>query len=435
METPTTGSSDTDLSPQEKEWQEQLKRKEKEKAERRDKLEGLEMSKARLLWELASRDRLRARILSVVSALLILILAAEVAFADPFYSFLTNLGRASESFFGATQSLGFFGRIGVLWFLTLGVAYALLVVPNSIRQRAGASLEDDIKKIEEEILLIRTDTPGHQREYLEEEVRRLTNVTARVFLDNPERSALANQWREQAEDILRQVESYQNSDGWSGRVPDLSEAQSLISSINELILREENELREQRNWRSLAMGIMVVYIIGLVAIVLLTGAAQSNAIVPVFGIPISVILWGAMGSLAAILYKFYTERQRVRFDLEVRWLIARPIIGIIMGGVAYLGLVAGLVLLNTGSTSGAAGVNTSTPPGRLEVYWIIAFLAGFSDKFYLRIINLLVEKTVGEDEDKNKTQGAGGEGVQAKKTPPEVTTASPAPDKPAGLSS
>jgi hypothetical protein len=114
-------------------------------------------------------------------------------------------------------------------------------------------------------------------------------------------------------------------------------------------------------------------------------------------------MWGAAGSLAAILYRFYTEKGRVRFASEVRWLIARPIIGIIMGAVVYIALVSGLVLVGgIPSTTINQTSSGSTLVGRIEVYWVLAFLAGFSDKFYIGIIDLLVEKTIKTKENETK---------------------------------
>jgi hypothetical protein len=117
-----------------------------------------------------------------------------------------------------------------------------------------------------------------------------------------------------------------------------------------------------------------------------------------FGVPVGVILWGAAGSLAAILYRFYTEQGRIRFATEFRWLIARPIIGIIMGGVVFIALTSGLVLLMSSPSSTDAA---SALPHK-EAFWIVAFLAGFSDKFYLGVIDLLVARTVkSEEKDQN----------------------------------
>ncbi len=65
-----------------------------------------------------------------------------------------------------------------------------------------------------------------------------------------------------------------------------------------------------------------------------------------------------------------------------------------MGAVVYLALVSGMVLFGVTPSAASQPNVASAPSGRIEVYWIISFLAGFSDKFYIGIINLLVEKTI-----------------------------------------
>ena len=220
----------------------------------------------------------------------------------------------------------------------------------------------------------------------------MTSIIASVFLDNEERMILANNWRVQADNILEE---------WRVKEPevDLGEAETLIGQINELILREKNELQQQRRWQVVAIIIMLIYILIPVLVILrFPEAATTELVIPVFGIPLSVVMWGAMGSLAAILYRFYTERKRVRLDLEVRWLIARPIIGVIMGGLAYLAIVSGMGILNLGNVPAPNIPGGEELPQNLEAFWVIAFLAGFSDKFYLGIVKLLVGRALGEPE-------------------------------------
>ena len=126
------------------------------------------------------------------------------------------------------------------------------------------------------------------------------------------------------------------------------------------------------------------------------------------GVPGLVLFWAAAGSLAAILYRFYTEKGRIRFSSEVRWLIARPIIGIIMGAVVYLALQSGFILMGQPSSNAdAASTTVKAQIINQQLSYVIAFLSGFSDKFYLGVINLLVTKTVrdsGKEPDKTETE-------------------------------
>lgn len=307
-----------------------------------------------------------------------------------------NLHRAVERIFpdAPVQMNPILILTSILWVLTaiVGVAvyYFRYRLPLKHTRHKLASHYDWVRRQRER-------DPEERQNMLHEQVRIMTTSIATVFLDNAERFKLANRWREQADDILEASTNQMSEDPSSRRVgPSLGDVETLIGQINELILREKNELQQQRRWRVFAVVIMLIYILLPVIVILrFPEAASKDKIIPVFGIPLSVVMWGAMGSLGALLYRFYTERARVRLDLELRWLIARPIIGVIMGGLAYLAIVSGLALLNTGNIADPATVTDDKLPQNLNVFWVLAFLAGFSDKFYVGFIKLLVGRTLG----------------------------------------
>lgn len=254
-----------------------------------------------------------------------------------------------------------------------------------------------LKYITMEIENHKLATEDGKKRHLEIQLRKLTNATAEVFFSNKTGYNQAKEWRDKAADILYN----------KGENTDLIEAESFLTSMNELIHREKKEQNEQKIWQVVAVLIMVAYIAGIIFFAFFMGYYDLNNFelienLPGFNIPYSIILWSATGSLAAILYRFYTEKDRIKLSSEVRWLIARPIIGIIMGAVVYLALFSGLTFMNlTLTTSDAQQL------GKTEVYWIIAFLAGFSDKFYIGIIKLLVDRTLNSDnsqENEEKTQ-------------------------------
>jgi hypothetical protein len=65
-----------------------------------------------------------------------------------------------------------------------------------------------------------------------------------------------------------------------------------------------------------------------------------------------------------------------------------------MGAVVYLALASGLVLLSSNGNPAAASPVVASSVTQMGAFWIVAFLAGFSDKFYLGVIDLLVARTV-----------------------------------------
>ncbi len=98
-------------------------------------------------------------------------------------------------------------------------------------------------------------------------------------------------------------------------------------------------------------------------------------VIPVIGVPYAVVFWSAIGSLAAMLYQFL---HRPVSQLEtIKWLVARPIQGLIMGSFLYL-VVAGGILIGGTGTGPAVTIGRAVSPPLAAV---IAFLGGFSGRF------------------------------------------------------
>jgi hypothetical protein len=289
--------------------------------------------------------------------------------------FYVLLAINEDKLFGYAPDLREVLRFETLRFLSLWAVATLLAVPiyYFIFRKRYITAKDDLQREQRAYIALRLSTEAGRRQYFREELFRLTSIAARVFFGDQQRFAVASRLAETAGSIL---------DGT--KAANLGVVQSCLNSLDELVGREEREQKEERSWQNWAIAVMFLYVGVLIVSAVLTNNNPALLKAAVFGVPLSVIIWGAAGSLAAILYRFYTEQGQIRFAAEFRWLIARPIIGIVMGAVVYLALYSGLVLV-----SPAPADNT-----RMEAFWIIAFLAGFSDKFYLSVIDLLVARTV-----------------------------------------
>lgn len=328
------------------------------------------------------------------------------------------LAAKQEKLFAMAPSLpetGFYWRVAILWTVALMVAAPLYYF---LFRRSYAKAKEMVDRAREQYFSVRSATEAGRAQYLREELFRLTSKVSVVFYGDQDRLGQASKFAEKAGAILHDAD----------KAASLSAAQSYINSLNELVTREEREQADEDLWQKWAIAVMFLYVAIIVAAALLTNRQPELLKAAAFGVPLSVILWGAAGSLAAILYRFYKENgqgRQIRFTVEFRWLIARPIIGVIMGAVVYLALISGLVLI---STSGGAPADPAvsaegaiTSPGvRMEAFWIIAFLAGFSDKFYLGVIDLLVARTVSTKEPDSNTI------VEEKKRIPESAPEPPA---------
>jgi hypothetical protein len=163
-----------------------------------------------------------------------------------------------------------------------------------------------------------------------------------------------------------------------------------VHRVHARIAKEQEFINKSVGLRWLSPSLVLVYIVIIFGIIALGWRLNlGEGAMPVIGIPLAVVLWSLIGSVAAILYRFYTYRIRElnQVSREVTWLIARPLTGIIMGMVSYLIIIAGLFVFGV-----APEPNSDPPTIRSQLLWAVAFLAGFSDRFFEGFIHMLVSR-------------------------------------------
>jgi hypothetical protein len=165
----------------------------------------------------------------------------------------------------------------------------------------------------------------------------------------------------------------------------LSRVEFELQSVSSVLLKHDRIEQEDLWLRKSVPAIIGLYLALIVALIYFAQKLPDDAKLPLIGVPLSVAAWAGLGSLAAILFRFY-KMQTVRLKNELRWMIARPIIGIIMGALAYLTVKIGLIVVSSGGPS-----NTATDP-RIELMWIVAFLGGFNDRFFETVIGSMSER-------------------------------------------
>lgn len=264
---------------------------------------------------------------------------------------------------------------------------------NTRLKKLELAVENNREELERKKLL----DPQVRLENLYQDYRKIAEASGRVFFESTKRYEVAQKWRR---DIGSHLEHLRQNPAVETEL--LNEVQYLLGSFKEIIDREKREQKGQRLWQIFNIIVIIFYIAGLTAIMLSASTqteSKNNAVhVPYISVPVWALIWGALGSLSAILYKFYIVKRRVKFSIEFQWLIARPIIGILMSAVAYLAVTSGLILLGSESSSPSAKeLGVSDNATRFTA--IVCFLAGFSDRVYLGIINLLVSKTLSLEKD------------------------------------
>lgn len=150
-----------------------------------------------------------------------------------------------------------------------------------------------------------------------------------------------------------------------------------------------DEKKQTRN-RIVFIGIFIVVPVTLFLVVLglliwqFGGAPNSvEKAIPFIGVPYSVVLWSALGSIASMLHLVnISKEQHFRRPFRTfRWAVTRPLIGIIMGTVFYLAAYGGLFV-----TVGEFA------PANYVLLWLVAFVGGFSDRAQQALISLVVGK-------------------------------------------
>jgi hypothetical protein len=267
---------------------------------------------------------------------------------------------------------------------------------NTRLKKLELAVENNREELERKKLL----DPQVRLENLYQDYRKIAEASGRVFFESTKRYEVAQKWRR---DIGSHLEHLRQNPAVETEL--LNEVQYLLGSFKEIIDREKREQKGQKLWQIFNIIVIIVYIAGLTVIMSSASTqakSNNNAVsvpyVPYISVPVWALIWGALGSLSAILYKFYIVKRRVKFSIEFQWLIARPIIGILMSAVAYLAVTSGLILLGSESSSPwAKELGVSDNATRFTA--IVCFLAGFSDRVYLGIINLLVSKTLSLEKD------------------------------------
>lgn len=152
--------------------------------------------------------------------------------------------------------------------------------------------------------------------------------------------------------------------------------------------------QDRRSWTVIVVVFYIVFIVFAMAMIFANYGPQlelgtqplSELRLPVFGIPWPVALWSFIGSIAAMIYRF-NKNPIYNFGNAIKWLLTRPVQGVVLGSTFYLVLVSGLFLLTGRDTTDSSGVIKVD-----EVILVLSFLVGFSDRFADAVFNTLVDR-------------------------------------------
>lgn len=150
-------------------------------------------------------------------------------------------------------------------------------------------------------------------------------------------------------------------------------------------------VEERKKARRYAISVSAFVVVGLIAFIIWSsfGGPKTNTIIPLLEIPLPILLWSTIGSFTAILYRFNNSGDIELHD-PMRWLFTRPLTGIVMGIVTYYVFTLGL------TTVSSEAIDTTKSP---VIFWVVAFLSSFSDRFMDSLLHSLVGKFGGNAND------------------------------------
>jgi len=164
-----------------------------------------------------------------------------------------------------------------------------------------------------------------------------------------------------------------------------------LGQIKGYLTQYKKLVKDRDDARLNAIIVSAVVLVGLIATVIWSsfGGPKTEYIIPLLEVPLPILIWSIIGSFTAILYRFNSSGD-VELHDPMRWLFTRPLTGIVMGILTYYVFTLGL------TTVSSETIDTTKSP---VIFWIVAFLSSFSDRFVDSLLHSLVGKFGGNSND------------------------------------
>jgi len=172
-----------------------------------------------------------------------------------------------------------------------------------------------------------------------------------------------------------------------------------------------------------------VYVFITIAVMAVVTIAVWNGGDPMIAyVPVPILEWGFLGGMVAVIYQLSYRRKRFANLTQLyTWAIAKPLIGLVMGGVVYFLALSGQLYFSGAPAAGTPGSPLVEPlAGKTALFNVIAFIAAFSDRWSIDLIEKFTSKTgLAEGEQPATTQESAAEGQEPAKDGEEPTAEKP----------
>ncbi|MFI7603430.1 hypothetical protein [Actinoplanes sp. NPDC049681] len=128
-------------------------------------------------------------------------------------------------------------------------------------------------------------------------------------------------------------------------------------------------------------------------------------------LPIGVPWFGALGAVTISLYGVFSHNSKWE-NTWCYWHVARPVVGMILGTIAYF-ILFGVLQATSGRPTGDMGLCKAdcTDPhqqGQLVVFYVLAFVVGFREATFRRLVTRATDLMLGADgSTSNNAEGDG----------------------------
>ena len=183
-------------------------------------------------------------------------------------------------------------------------------------------------------------------------------------------------------DLVRQAEGYAAERRWGEAHRTLWAATFFVNRA-----RETRGAARLRTWVAITSVGWLLLLFGLGA--WLKGVEGQPGGQAVFGLSYwRYPLMGALGGVTIVVWGLIKHTIDLDFSPDyLGWYFFKPILGAVMGLIAVLAILAGFVAIQGGLT----------PTSYLPLY-IVAFLTGFSERFFIRIIDRVTTALFGGEQ-------------------------------------
>jgi hypothetical protein len=193
-----------------------------------------------------------------------------------------------------------------------------------------------------------------------------------------EYSSLSKSGKSQSRSLLREAEKTIEQAQIGA---DLRYSWELIKLASELTNAIRNDSR-------VVLIYTVIALVSIFSLAFLTWNKWDNLAfnIKVFGIPLGVFIWSGIGGFVSVPYRYVFQQEEFQ-EPTIKWLVIRPIMGLVLGTVTYFSFSISLLVLDRNLEEGLL-------KNREIIFLFISFFAGFSDRFAIFLLGSVVGRVV-----------------------------------------